>query len=203
MFKEDLNKKQLITIICLLIVVSGIFGWIYEVLFYYLNSGFKTIYLRGRNFLPWINIYMYGSFLILLLAYKRKKHPIQVFLISAVSTGILEYLTGYILYGKLGWTKYWDYNKEILNFGNIDGYICLRSILVFAICGLILVYLIIPTLLRIVKSKNIKIIFIISIVLCSVILIDEVYNLCLYKLFNLPSAVDIYKNLGFKYLIYN
>lgn len=203
MFKEKLNKKQLIAIISLLIIVSGIFGWVYEVSFYYLNSGFKTIYLRGRNFLPWINIYMYGSFLILLLAYRFKKNPIIVLLISAVSTGILEYLTGYILYGKLGWTKYWDYNQEILNFGNIDGYICLRSILVFAVCGLLLTYLIIPTLLKIVKSKHIKAIFIISIIVCSIFLIDEVYNLCLYKVFNLPSAVDIYTKIGFKYQTFN
>ena len=203
MFKEKLNIKQLITIISLLIIVSGIFGWVYEVLFYYLNSGFKTFYLRGRNFLPWINIYMYGSFLILLLAYRFRKKPIIVLLISAVSTGILEYLTGYILYGKLGWTKYWDYNQEILNFGNIDGYVCLRSILVFAICGLLLTYIIIPTLLKIVKSKHIKTIFIISIVICSIFLIDEVYNLCLYKVFNLPRAVDIYTKLGFKYQTFN
>ena len=81
MFKEKLNIKQLITIISLLIIVSGIFGWVYEVLFYYLNSGFKTFYLRGRNFRPWINIYMYGSFLILLLAYRFRKKPIIVLLI--------------------------------------------------------------------------------------------------------------------------
>ena len=202
MFGEKLTKQQIITIICILFVISGIFGWIYEVLFYYLNSGFKTLYLRGRNFLPWINIYMYGSILILLLTYKRRKKPIQVFLISAASTGILEYLTGYILYGKLGWTKYWDYNQEILNFGNIDGYICLRSILVFAICGLILVYLILPNILKIVNSKYIKIIYVISIILFSIFLLDEIYNLVIYKMFNLPSALEIYKSLGFKYITF-
>lgn len=202
MFNENLNRKQIITFFLLFIIITGIFGWVYEVLFYYLNSGFETFYLRGRNFLPWINIYMYGGLLILFLAYKYKKKPILVLLISMISTGILEFLTGYILYGKLGWTKYWDYNQEILNFGNIGGYICLRSVIVFGICGLLLVYVIVPLLLKIIKSKHLKVIFIISIIVCSIFLLDEVYNLFIYKLLNLPNAIEIYKGLGFNYMIF-
>ena len=79
-----LNKNQLIITISLLIIVSGIFGWVYEVLFYYMNSGFKTIYMRGANFLPSINIYVYGSFLILFLTYRYRKKPLLVFLISMI-----------------------------------------------------------------------------------------------------------------------
>ena len=52
-----LNLKQKIIILSLVIVISGIFGWIYEFIFYYFNSGMKEFYMRGGNFLPWINIY--------------------------------------------------------------------------------------------------------------------------------------------------
>ena len=198
---KDLNKKQIITVICLLIVISGIIGWLYEFFFYYMNSGFTTFYYRGANFLPWINIYMYGSFLIIFLTRKVKKKPILAFLISLIATGLLEYFSGYILYGKLGWVKGWDYNQEILNFGNIDGYICLRSVLVFAFAGLLLVYFIVPMLIKLVK-KYPKL-FIISIVLASIFLLDEIYNLCLYKIFNLPDSHYIYtKYLNFKYLFF-
>ena len=197
---KDLTKKQKITLICLLIVISGIIGWVYEFFFYYMNSGFTTFYYRGGNFLPWINIYMYGSFLILALTYKVKKKPILVFLISLVTTGILEYLSGYVLYGVLGWTKCWDYNQEILNFGNIDGYVCLRSVLVFGFAALALVYFIVPMLIKLVK-KYPKL-FIVSIVLASIFLFDEIYNLFLYKLLNLPDSVEIYKSIGFKYLFF-
>ena len=200
---KDLNKKQIITVICLLIVISGIIGWLYEFFFYYMNSGFKTFYYRGANFLPWINIYMYGSFLIIFLTRKVKKKPILVFLISLIATGLLEYLSGYILYGKLGWVKGWDYNQEILNFGNIDGYICLRSVLVFAFAGLLLVYFIVPSLIKLVK-KYPKQLFVISIVLASIFLLDEVYNLCIYKWLNLPDATYIYsKYLNFKYIYFS
>lgn len=57
-----LNKKELISVICMIIVFSGVFGWLYEFLFYYLNSGFKTFYMRGGNFLPWIKYLCLWSF---------------------------------------------------------------------------------------------------------------------------------------------
>ena len=117
-----------------------------------------------------------------------------------IGAGILEYLSGYLLYGVLGWTKCWDYNNEILNWGNINGYVCLRSVLVFGLAGLALVYLIVPTLIKLVK-KYPKL-YIVSIILASIFLLDEVYNLFLYKIFNLPNSIDIYKSIGFKYLFY-
>ena len=177
-----LNKNQIISILCLVVVISGVFGWIYEVIFYFFNSGMKEIYWRGGNFLPFINIYSYGALLILFLTYKRRKKPLQVFLISMVSTGILEYLSGYVLYGILGWTKCWDYNQEILNFGNINGYVCLRSVFVFGMCGLLLIYVIVPILIQIAKKVNEKKLLIFSIIICSIFVLDEFYNLFIYKL---------------------
>ena len=197
-----LDKYQKISIICLIIVISGIFGWLYEFIFYFMNSGFKTFYMRGGNFLPWINIYAYGAFLILFLTYKRRKHPLQVFLISVLSTGILEYISGYILYEKLGWIRCWDYNKEILNFGNIGGFVCLRSVTVFGICGLLLIYVILPLLIKLAKNINTKTLLIISIILCSIFIFDELYNLILATIFKLPKSSEIYKQLGFKYLYF-
>ena len=161
---KDLNKKQIITVICLLIVISGIIGWLYEFFFYYMNSGFTTFYYRGANFLPWINIYMYGSFLIIFLTRKVKKKPILVFLISLIATGLLEYFSGYILYGKLGWVKGWDYNQEIFSSVNIGGYVSLRSLLGFGIGGLFLIYILVPLIIKLVTSKYKKQVFIISVV---------------------------------------
>lgn len=197
-----LDKKQFISILCFVIVISGIFGWIYELIFYFFNSGMKEIYMRGGNFLPWINIYAYGAILIIFLTFKIRKHPIQVFLISAISTGILEYLSGYILYGKLNVTRCWDYNQEILNFGNIGGYVCLRSVTIFGICGLLLIYVILPLLIRLSKKVNKNILLVISLVLCTIFLADEIYNLVFTKILNLPKASTIYQSLGLKYLYF-
>ena len=42
-----MNKKDKLAFYASLMVISGVFGWIYEVIFYYINSGFKTVYMRG------------------------------------------------------------------------------------------------------------------------------------------------------------
>ena len=202
--ENKLNRKEFIVILFLVAVISGIFGWVYEVLFYYLNSGFTQVYLRGGNYLPWINIYMYGSFLICFLTYRLRKHPALVFLVSAISTGILEYFSGLVLYGILGWVKCWDYNQEILNFGNISGYVCLRSVTVFGICGLLLIYFILPILIKLVKKGNIKTWLIISSILFAIFLGDEIYNrIELYNYLPIPNATEFYKSKGFKYIYFS
>ena len=194
-----LDKQQLIGITCLIIVISGIFGWIYEFIFYYFNGGCKTFYMQGGNFLPWINIYAIGSIMIILLTKKVRKYPIIVFLIGIISTGILEYFSGLAIF-KLYNLRLWDYNKEILNFGNIDGFVCLRSIMFFGMSSLLLIYIILPFCIYLSKKINKKTFLIISISLCSIILFDELYNLIFARLLNLPRVSDVYKGLGIKYV---
>ena len=58
------DETTMIGIFSLLIVITGIFGFLYEFIFYYFNGGMKTFYWRGGNFLPWINIYATGSIMI-------------------------------------------------------------------------------------------------------------------------------------------
>ncbi|MBQ9023605.1 MAG: putative ABC transporter permease [Bacilli bacterium] len=194
------DKYQKIGIISLIIVISGLFGWIYEFIFYYFNGGMKEFYMQGGNFLPWINIYAIGACLILLLTYKLKKNPLLVFLISFFSTGILEYFSGLLIYKLLDGVRFWDYNVEILNFGNIDGFVCLRSVLFFGISGLFLMYAVVPFIIYLSKKINKKTFVTISILLLSIVLFDEIYNLVITKIFNLPSAIDIYKSMGLKYV---
>lgn len=198
-----LNKKQLVVVFCIIFVASGMFGWLYEFIFYWMNGGFQTFYLQGSNYLPWINIYMYGAFLIIFLTYRFRKKPYLVFLISALSTGILEYLTGYIIYGKLGWVRCWDYNQEILNFGNIDGYVCLRSVLVFGICGLILIYFMLPLCFKIVQKYDLKKLLIVTITVASIFFIDNAYNFIFWRFFPIPKATKFYESKGFQYMYFN
>ena len=201
MIKEFINKDKKfdIGIISLVIVLSGIFGFIYEFIFYYFNGGMKEFYWRGGNFLPWINIYAIGALLIIFLSYKYRKKPLIVFLISFISTAILELISGYLIYELIG-KRYWDYNTEILNFGNIGGFICLRSVLFFGISGLILMYIMLPLCFKIKEKLNKKTFLIISISLVSIFLLDEIYNLLITKMLDLPRAIDIYKSIGIKFM---
>ena len=195
-----LDNYQKIGIMCLIIVISGIFGWVYEFIFYYFNGGMKQFYWQGGNFLPWINIYAIGAFLIILLSYKNKKNPLKVFILSTISTGLLELFSGYIIYKIGNGLRYWDYNTEILNFGNIGGFICLRSILFFGLSGLLLMYVIIPFCIYLSQKINKKIFLILAISLFTIILFDELYNLIICKILNLPSAIDIYRNIGLNFM---
>ena len=206
-FKNYLNndhnfyKPTLLGIICLIIVISGVFGWLYEFIFYFFNSGMKEFYWRGGNFLPWINIYAIGAVTIFFLTYKKRKHPLYIFLISIIATGILEYISGWYM-ENFNDVKCWDYNQEILNFGNINGYVCLRSVLIFGIFSLLLMYLVVPFCFFLATHLNNKLFLIISYTLCFIFLADELYNLIFANLFSLPRASTIYKKLGLKYLYF-
>lgn len=197
-----LEKWQIVCIICMVASFSGFFGWVYEFLFYFVNSGFKTFYYRGANFLPWINIYATGAIMIILLTRKFKKKPILVFLIAALSTGVLEYFAGYAMYHLDGGIRCWDYNTEILNFGNIDGFVCLRSVTFFGISALFLMYAILPVAIYISQKVSRKKLLIISVSIFSIIMIDELYNLFVANLFDLPRARDVYSQIGYKYMNY-
>lgn len=196
------DKLEMTGIICLIIVISGIFGFLYEFIFYYFNGGMKEFYWRGGNFLPWINIYATGSIMIYIFTYRYRKNPFKVFLISFISTGILEYFSGLGMYIFGDGIRCWDYNQEILNFGNIDGFVCLRSVLFFGISSLLLIYAIVPLCYYLARHMNRKIFLTISITLCSIIMIDELYNLIFARVFSLPRASTIYKKLGFKYVYF-
>lgn len=200
MNEYKIDKLTIIGVICLLISISGVFGFVYEFIFYFFNGGAKVFYYQGGNFLPWINIYAIGALLILFLSFKYRKKPLLVFLISFLSTGILEFISGYLIYTIGNGTRYWNYNTEILNFGNIGGFVCLRSVLFFGISGLILIYLILPFIIKLSKKMNKKTFIIISIIICSIFLLDELYNLLFTKIFNLPTAIDIYKSIGIPYM---
>lgn len=192
------DTKTMIGVFCLLIVVSGVFGFIYEYIFYYFDGGMEKFYFQGGNFLPWINIYAIGGVLIYVLTYKQRRNPFKVFLITLISCGLLEFLSGFGIYVLCDGTRYWDYNTEILNFGNIGGFICLRSVLVFALAGLLLMYVIVPIIFYFAKQCNKKKFLVISITLCSAFLLDEFYNLVFAKILNLPNSIDIYKNIGIR-----
>lgn len=196
------DMMTMIGIFCLIIVISGVFGFIYEFIFYYFNSGMTQFYWRGGNFLPWINIYATGALMIFFITYRKRKNPLFVFLASFISCGILEYISGFFMYELGNGIRCWDYNSEILNFGNINGFVCLRSVLFFGLSSLILIYIIVPFCFYLAKKMKRKNFLILSYTLCAIFLFDEFYNLLFARILSLPRASTVYKKLGFHYLYF-
>ena len=197
-----LEKWQKVGIICLIIVLTGVIGWVYEFIFYFFNSGMKQWYMRGGNFLPWINIYAEGSLMIIFLTRKFKKKPLLVFLVAALSTGILEYIAGFLMYHLKDGMRCWDYNTEILSWGSIDGFVCIRSVTIFGLFALVLMYGLLPLLIYVAKKSTKKSFLIFSVTLCSIFLLDELYNLIIPAITDLPRASRVYKDLGIQYMKY-
>ena len=145
------DTAQLINLLILITVFSGVFGFIYEELFYKIDLGYFT--KRGSTFGPWIPIYVFGGAAYTLLVYPFKEKPLLVFALCCAVSGTMEFVTGWVLYHVFD-TRLWDYNTEIWNFGNIGGYICFRSVLFFGISGMALIYVVIPVLIELVKRVD-------------------------------------------------
>ncbi len=200
--ENKLLPYQQVGIVLLTWVFAGFFGWVYEFIFYYFDGGTGEFFMQGGNLLPWINIYAVGAILIMVMVQllKLKKHPWLVFLVSVVATGLLEFVSGWLVYVIGNGTRYWDYNTEILNFGNIGGFVCLRSVLIFGVSALMLVYLVVPFFVKLAKRMSKRAFLILAISLFSIVMVDEIYNLLASKFFGWPDAMEFYKSMGWKYL---
>ena len=132
-------------------VGSAVAGWLYEMGFYYLDSG-GTWVARGHGLGPWLPIYGFGGLGMLLACWRVRNRPLLTFALSGLVAAVLEYGTGYVLYTFFDGLRLWDYNTEIWNWGNVDGYICARSILLFAVAGVALMRWVAPTLARAIRG---------------------------------------------------
>lgn len=152
----------------LIFVIGAICGWIYEEIFYFIADG--KIYNRGFLYGPYLPVYGYGAILMIMFLRKVRNNPIFVFLLAVLITGILEYFTGKIMW-EIWHQKWWDYTGLFLN---IDGYVCLRSVITFGIGGLFLIYVIEPFLTKMIKTISNKKINCLCIIVFAIFLIDNI-----------------------------
>ena len=195
-----LERWQWVGMMMLLVVFAGFFGWVYEFIFYYFDAGTGEFYMQGGNFLPWINIYAIGAVLIVFSCWKLRRYPWVVFLLAMVVSGIVELVGGWLVYTIGNGTRYWDDNTEILNFGNIGGFVCLRSVLFFGVSALFLMYVVVPGFMWLSYRMSRRAFMILAISLFAVVMVDEVYNILASKVFGWPGAMGFYKLMGWKYL---
>lgn len=173
MYKEMNKKEENIVLIIQIILISAIFGFIYETIFYRIDLGYFV--KRGYTIGPWLPIYATGGLLIYLSNIKNKNNILKIFINSAVMCGLLEFIVGYLLL-HISHIRLWDYNTEILNYGNIGGYICLRSVLFFGISGVFLMSVVVPLITKIINKYQSKKTEYITIFLGGLFCIDFIVN---------------------------
>ena len=172
------SNQQRIDRLCylFLIFLAGcLVGWIYEEIFYWITEGL----LRNRGLLygPWLPIYGIGALGIYALK-PMKKHPALLFLLCALMAGIVEYIIGFAGIHFFG-VRLWDYRGLFLN---ISGIICLRSVVSFAVMGLVFHYLIEPAAERTVRKADSKTVH----TVCMVLLLVFIADCILSALFRTP-----------------
>ena len=159
----------------LLFMTGCLVGWVYEEIFYWITEGL----LRNRGILygPWLPIYGVGALGIYAMK-PLKEHPVLLFLLCALVTGVVEYLIGFASIRFFG-MRLWDYRGM---FWNIDGIVCLRSVLSFAVMGLVFHYLLEPAAERMVSRINPKTIH----AVCSFLLLLLTADCILSSVFRTP-----------------
>ena len=149
-----------------LVFLTGcLVGWVYEEIFYWITEGM----LRNRGILygPWLPIYGIGALGIYAMK-PAKESPVLLFVLCGVVAGIVEYFIGYVGIRYLG-LRLWDYRGLFLN---IDGIVCLRSALSFAVMGLAFHYLLEPAAERLVSGLNRRILHSSCLVVLLLFLVD-------------------------------
>lgn len=183
-FKEIITKQyefdrwMSVMLLLFAFVFSGIFGFLYEEIFYRIDLG--EFVKRGTTAGPWIPIYGFGGIIILLITTKINRKPLLIFLISVLASGIVEFGTGYVLYHYMGGLRLWDYNVEIWNWGNIGGYVCARSVLFFGVSGVALVCVIMPFVSNMAEKVNRKVFSGVFITLAALFVLDIIFSSVLH-----------------------
>ena len=154
----------------LLFIVYSFLGWLLEVT----CKLFELKRFVNRGFLigPICPIYGYGVLGILFLMGNGEVDVLEVFLKSILICSVLEYFTSYIM-EKLFKARWWDYSKRKFN---INGRICLETMLPFGLLGTFIFYVLNPFLLNIVTSIPIVIRNILAIVLLIIYIIDNIIS---------------------------
>lgn len=119
-------------------IIISICGWIMEVTLQLIQK--HKFADRGFLIGPYCPIYGCGGLLITVCLTGLAEHPVALFSMAILICGILEYATSYIM-EKLFHARWWDYSE---NKYNINGRVCLETIIPFGILGLILIYLVNP-----------------------------------------------------------
>lgn len=118
----------------------SILGWCMEVAVKKLQYG--RFINRGFLIGPYCPIYGVGALLITLLLDRYRADPPALFVMGMVVCAILEYLTSYVM-ERLFHARWWDYSTKRFN---IDGRICLDTMIPFGLLGLFIMYVLNPLL---------------------------------------------------------
>lgn len=183
MITERKNKGEIARNILLLFLFFSVCGWIYEVIWTYIDVQIWTN--RGYLFGPWLPIYGIGGMLMYGAFHKLLQKPVYIgklnirflllFLYICLAATVIELAGTYIIEGfGAPFTTLWDYSDHILNF---QGRICLDASARFGAIGLMIIYGALPLYRKFIAIKNKKIQNIVTWTILALLAIDWILRI--------------------------
>lgn len=171
----------------LLFIIYSFLGWVIETIL----CSFQEKKLVNRGFLigPICPIYGFGAVFISMFLTIYKKDWVVVFCLATILAGILEYFTSWAM-EKIFHARWWDYSN---NKFNINGRICLETMVPFGILGLTIIYILNPFFTEALNKIPHNIVIIIGVILLITFLVDTVLSLNV-----VTKATRLVKNIGIK-----
>lgn len=123
-----------IEIYFLLFISYAFLGWCMEVTCKFIQ--YKKFINKGFLIGPYCPIYGWGALAITILLKRYMEDPLVLFVMSTIICSIIEYLTSYFMEKKYH-ARWWDYSNKKFN---INGRICLETLIPFGILGVAIMY---------------------------------------------------------------
>ena len=161
-------------------------GWVMESV----NISLRNKKITNRGFLvgPYCPIYGWGVVLITILLQKYHDDIPATFFLSILICGTLEYWTSYFM-EKIFKARWWDYSTRKFN---INGRICLETLIPFGIAGTAITIWINPFFLKYINMVPENIMNIIIVVICLLFAIDNIVSFKI--IFNLKEMTKEFKD---------
>lgn len=171
----------------MLFMIFSCCGYVCEII----CSSIKQKKLVNRGFLcgPYCPIYGVGALFILFILKRFESDPVLVYLLGAIITTALEYVTSFIL-EKIFHNKWWDYSDEKFN---INGRVFLFNSLLFGLGSLVIIYTGYDLATKFISLFSYNFLTIISYILLILFIIDCIYSFIIA--YNLRNRLIICEEL--------
>lgn len=154
----------------MLFFIYAILGWIIETTLVSIEK--RKFVNRGFLIGPYCPIYGFGELAITILLKNYTKDPIVLFLMAVIICGTLEYFTSYIM-EKIFKARWWDYSAKKYN---INGRICLETVVPFGILGCLVMYVLNPITFKYLNMLSNSMLNIISAICFTIFITDNIVS---------------------------
>lgn len=171
-----------IEIYFLLFISYAFLGWCMEVTCKFIQ--YKKFINRGFLIGPYCPIYGWGALAITILLKRYMEDPLVLFVMSTIICSIIEYLTSYFMEKKYH-ARWWDYSNKKFN---INGRICLETLMPFGILGVAIMYGTNPILFKLYNQIPQLVINILTVILFIGFIVDNIISS------NIISSINVEGN---------